>query len=1021
MSERLDPEDLKDITDRIFSEIVQIVAKYEGFVERIIGDEILVFFGVPHSHEDDPVRAIWAAAEIHALVKTMGLKLEEEVGQPLAMHTGINTGLVVTGKSDVNRGRAGFAGQAINIASRLTKLAKADEIIVGPETYRRTDGFFVFEKLGVRALKGKKEPIPSFRVIAPSSGRTRFEVNIKYGLTPLVGRKRELKLLLDCYAQSKSGQNRAIAIVSEAGVGKSRLLYEFKKRVANENATFLEGKCLSYTKDTAYFPIIDILKANFGIRPDDQDPNIKEKVRRGLRLLKISDTPTLPYLLELLSVKGDDIDTIFMGPAEKKDQIAAALKRITINGSAMRPLIIAVEDLHWIDKSSEECFTEMLKSISGRSVLVIFTFRPEYKSVWGGRSFYDEITLKRLTTADSMALVKNLLGQAELESGLENLIIKKAQGVPFFLEEFVKSLSDQKVIEKKGRKLHLAKGTQSVSLPSTIQGVIMARIDSLHDEAKDLLQRGAVVGTEFSFDLIKQVTGLPEEDLRSRLAVLNELELLYGRKIHRQLTYVFRHALVQEVAYNSLLLKTRKEVHERSGEVIEALYQDRLDEFYEILAHHYSKSKNPEKAFQYLMLSGNKAMLSHFNWEAFQFYKRAIDLLDEVQEGDEKVKKKTQALHRVVLPMTHLGYPENSLQILKAGERLAEGQKNDRDLARFIGLIGNYYTAKGGDPLLGIEYLEKCFFKVKKMQDIELMVPVARGLCGSYIVAGEPAKTVDLAAKVLDIIATTAKGRRYLKGESNIIPVLYALYGHGLGWLGSFADGQHMCDKAQLLISEKTSLYDLGYINFLCGYFYFYQSDGKTAAKHFLKCVRYCEEGETAMWLGLGWTGLGWGYYFRSNLDLAQRHMKIGINIQKESRIPYYISFHHFSLGMVYFEMGDLKRALRYTTNALELAEKYCEIWVTGISQVLLGRILSKTPYLQVEKAENSILEGIKILEKRGIKPWSSIGYYFIGKQHAENGSSKKAFENMNRAYRAFKAMGMEFWMAKALKALQRL
>jgi tetratricopeptide (TPR) repeat protein len=387
------------------------------------------------------------------------------------------------------------------------------------------------------------------------------------GLTPIVGRGRELELLLDGLERCKAGRGQAISIISDAGVGKSRLLYEFRKAVTSEDVTFLEGKCLSYSRGVVYHPIIDILKSNFDIRDDDKDLQIREKIKRGLKILGADEGSILPYLLEVLSVKNYDIDKIPLSPEERKDRILGALKQIVLKGSEIRPLIMAYENLHWIDKSSEESLKKLLDAISAARVLLIFTYRPEFVHTWAGRSYHSQVNLNRLSTRETLMMVSHLLSTEDFDKEIEQLVLEKTEGVPFFIEELINSLRDQKIIEKKDNKYHLTKDIREAIIPSTIHDVIMARVDTLPEKAKTLLQTGSVAGREFSLHLIKKVTEFSKDDLLSHLSVLKDSELLYERGIYPQSNYLFKHALTQEVAYNSLLQKRRTELHEKIGNV----------------------------------------------------------------------------------------------------------------------------------------------------------------------------------------------------------------------------------------------------------------------------------------------------------------------------------------------------------------------------------------------------------------------------------------------------------------------
>ena len=310
-------------------------------------------------------------------------------------------------------------GDTINMAARMEGLAEPGTTYVTEDTFKLTEGFFRFESLGSKQIKGKAEPLKVYRVIAPSTSRTRFDVSTESGLTPFVGRQRELELLLDGFKRAKEGRGQAFSIISEAGVGKSRLLYEFRKAVANENITFLEGKCLSYSRNQSYHPLIDILKSNFDIRESDKNSAITDKVRKGLKVLGADEASTLPYLLELLSIKYSGLDKIPISPEAVRDGIIEALKRIAFLGSEIRPLIIALEDLHWMDKSSEDISKYLLESIAGARVLLILTYRPEFEPTWSSKSFHNQFSLNRLSFRESLTMVSHRLGEGEIDDDLE--------------------------------------------------------------------------------------------------------------------------------------------------------------------------------------------------------------------------------------------------------------------------------------------------------------------------------------------------------------------------------------------------------------------------------------------------------------------------------------------------------------------------------------------------------------------------------------------------------------------------
>jgi predicted ATPase len=361
-------------------------------------------------------------------------------------------------------------------------------------------------------------------------------------------------------------------------------------------------------RDVTYHPVIDIVKSNFDIKEGDSDVEIREKIKRGLSIIGVDEVSALPYFLEFLSVKDSGVDPIALSPDGRKDRIIQALNRSTIKASQIRPLIMAIEDLHWIDKSSEDTLKALLDKIAGEKIFLIFTYRPEYVHTWGAKSYHNQITLNRLSNRESLVMVSNILNTTKIHQDLEEFILEKTEGVPFFIEEFIRSLKDLKIIEKKDSQYLFAKDFLEMTIPSTIQDVIMARVDALPEGAKEVIQTGSVIEREFSYQLIKGVTGLSEQELLSRLSVLKDSELVFERGIYPDAIYIFKHALTRDVVYDSILTRRKEQLHENIGNAIEEIYKESIDEYYGLLTEHYIYSKNYEKGADYAKLAEKKTM-----------------------------------------------------------------------------------------------------------------------------------------------------------------------------------------------------------------------------------------------------------------------------------------------------------------------------------------------------------------------------------------------------------------------------
>ena len=752
LSESLGPEEAYSIMDQIYEILIHKVHDYDGTVNEMTGDGIMALFGAPITLEDAPQRAIRSAYSIHREVSRFSEKIRQQgnITAPIRMRVGIHTGPVVVGTLG-NDLRVEFkaVGDTVNLASRMESIAEPGSIYVTEQTFKLTEGLFRFEALGKKEIKGKGEPVNVYRVIAPSTRKTRFDVSAERGLTDFVGRERELELLMDGFERAKSGKGQAVSIMAEAGVGKSRLLYEFRKAIANEDVTFLEGRCLSYSRGEAYHPVIDILKANFDIQEGEGDLDIQEKLKAGLKKLKVDESSNLPYLLELLSLKEITFEKTGMTPAIRKDRINEALKRICLGGAEVRTLIMAFEDLHWIDKSSEDSLKNWLDSISGARVLLVFTYRPDYVHTWGAKSYHSQVNLNRLSNRESLKMAYHLFGTNLLDKNLEEFILEKTEGVPFFIEEFVRSLKDLKIIKRKNGRYVLSKDLSDLIVPSTIHDVIMARVDTLPEGAKEMLRTGSAIEREFSYELISRLMDLPEQELLSHLSVLKDSELIYERGIYPQSTCIFKHALTREVVYDSIMTNRKKKLHAKIGDAIEKFYGDNLDEYYAVLAEQYMRSENYAKCADYSLRAGDKAV-GVFAWhEAQNHYETALNNLKE-----ENVKQRADLLKKLAVVTQSELDVDASLEYAQFALSLYEGLDDKHNQLEVLMHIQTIYSGgylDGSKEDRALEYLEKAAAIVENEPDTQEKGLIYQRTAHLYLHRGEPATTLIWSQKAVDL------------------------------------------------------------------------------------------------------------------------------------------------------------------------------------------------------------------------------------------------------------------------------
>ena len=626
LSERLDPEDVHQLMTRAFELMLAEVHRYEGTVNQFLGDGIMALFGAPIAHEDHAQRAAHAALGIRKALDTYQEELQRRRGIRFQVRQGLNTGLVVVGSigSDLRMDYTAV-GDTTNIAARLQQHADRGRVLIAEATHRLVEGYFHTRALGDLQLKGKAEPIRAWEVIAARQPRTRLDVGVERGLTPYVGRERELRVLFDAFEQAKAGHGQVVFIVGEAGIGKSRLLHEFRLRLGDD-ATWNEGRCMSFGRSIALHPIVDMLKRTFRIEETDTEGTIAKKIERGVLMLGEDLRSLVPYLRYVLSVDPGDAAVSTMDPQQRRAEIFDALRRMLLRASEVRPQVLIQEDVHWMDKASEESFAFIMDSIPSNRALVLLTYRPGYVHPFGDRSYHTRIALTALSEADSAQMAQAVLAAESLPDDLRRLIVQKAEGNPFYVEEVVKSLQEVGVLRRDGAHYILAKRLDEVLIPDTIQDVIMARIDRLADAPKKTLQLASVIGREFTQRLLDRIA-----DLRGRtddfLRELKSIELIYEKRLFPELAYMFKHALTHDVAYNSILLQRRRELHRMIALAIEELYADRLAEQYEMLGYHFSRAEDWTRAIEYLLKAAEKARGGFANREALLLYEQALEVV----------------------------------------------------------------------------------------------------------------------------------------------------------------------------------------------------------------------------------------------------------------------------------------------------------------------------------------------------------------------------------------------------------
>ena len=669
--------------------MIDAVHRYDGYIVQSTGDGIFALFGAPVAHEDHPQRALYAALRMQEEIRRYAERLRADGRAPIQIRVGVNTGEVVVRSITTGAGHVEYTpiGHTTNLASRMQTLADPGATVISESTRKLVEGYFALKSLGASRVKGVSEPVNVYEVTGMGPLRTRLQRSAARGYTKFVGREREMEALRHAAEQAKAGRGQIVAAVAEPGVGKSRLFYEFK--VKNQSDWMvLETLSVSHGKASAYFPVIDLLHNYFKVTAQDDQRARRAKVTGNVLTLDRSLEDALPFLFALLSSADREDPLAEMDPQTRKRRTLEALKRLLLRESLNQPLMVIFEDLHWIDEETQAFLNLLADSIGTARILLLLNYRPEYAHSWGKKTFYTRLRLDRLGKESADEMLTALLGSDASLGPLKRLIAEKTEGNPLFMEEIVLGLLEDGALVRNGG-VKLSRPLASLRIPPTVQGILASRIDRLPADEKELLQTAAVIGMDFQLGVARALGGQPDDELNRMLTDLQLAEFIYEQPGAGDIEYTFKHALTQEVAYNSVLMERRRLLHERAGEVIETLFAQRLDDHLNELARHYSRSPNTAKAVRYLHLAGQQAARRSAYAEALGHFTSGLELLKSLPDDPEHARCELDlqlALAESLRWTKGIGSEETGSALIRARELCGQVGENTRLFAVLQGL-----------------------------------------------------------------------------------------------------------------------------------------------------------------------------------------------------------------------------------------------------------------------------------------------------------------------------------------------
>jgi len=765
MAEGLDPEEYHDLLEQYLELAFREIYRCEGIVNQLAGDGLMALFGAPIAHEDAPQRALRAALGIQDALARFNEHLLEERGLELRARVGIHTGPVVVGTvgNDLKMDYTAI-GDTTNLASRLESLAEPGSILMSEATYRLVRGLFRVRPVGPFTVKGKTEPVPAYAVLGVSPVTTPMALAAERGLTPLVGRDAELAQVDACFQRLRSDFAQVVTVIGDAGSGKSRLLYEFKQRLADEPAVFFEARCSAWNQLVPYYPFVAMLRQYFDLAADEPVSCGCDKVARKLRDWDPQLDHVYPYLCRMLSLPvAGDVDDL---PADDqiKRETFEAVGHLIMRETERGPVVMMIEDLQWMDEPSREMLDAAVAEMGRKPLMLLVTHRPDFQPAWRTHAAFTQLRLRRLNDDDVVQITRTLAG-GSLPAELERLILSKAEGSPFLTEEITRALIEEGHLSRDDGQQRLTRPVEEIRIPGTVQEVIAARLDRLGPSAKRVVQVASVLGRQFHRAHLVQLLASEGVDVAHELDELERRGVVHRKNLFSNDEYRFGESLTQEVAYEGLLLKQRRQWHERIGALIEASPSERSAERSAALAHHFARSDNRDKSIPALLQAARDAEQVPAFRSAARFYREAWDLAVAGRDADARLQRLAVdaaiGLSRMVV-IYNAAAPDDIVDVLTRARALAEALGDNTAAPTLRTYLGMVIMRSGRDRFdEGVALVEEGLALAQQAGQTQAAVGVSRALAWSYVVDGRFAvarRTIDWVVQELE----RAGGRQQL-------------------------------------------------------------------------------------------------------------------------------------------------------------------------------------------------------------------------------------------------------------------
>ncbi len=1013
----LDPEAAQRLLDPALQRMMDAVHRFEGTVNQVLGDGIMALFGAPIAHEDHALRACYAALAMQTAMRAYTEEVRRAHGLEMRIRVGLNSGEVVVRAigNDLHMDYSAV-GETTHLAARMEQLATPGSIRLTAATLRLVEGLVQVNALGPVPVKGLAEPVEIFELLGASGTQRRVQAAAARGLTRFVGRLTEMATLTDVLAQAGAGHGQVVALVGEAGVGKSRLVYELTHSHHIRGWLVLESVSVSYGKATPYFPVIDLLKRYAHVEEHDDPRAIRAKVTGQVLTLDEALQDTIPALLSLLDGLPDDSSFLQLDPSQRRQRTLTALKRVLLQESHVQPLLLVFEDLHWIDSETRALLDSLVESLPTARLLLLANYRPEYQHGWGAKTYYTQVRLDPLPLVSAEELLQVLLGNDSGLVPLKQLLITRTEGNPFFLEESVRALVEAGVLGGERGAHRLDTALQSLQVPATVQAVLAARIDRLPPEEKRLMQTAAVIGNEVPLPLLQTIAELPDEALHRGLAHLQASEFLYETRLFPDHEYTFKHALTHEVTYGSLLLERRRGLHARIVEALEVLAPERVAEQGERLVHHALRGEVWDKAVTYCRQAGARAHDRAAFPEAVASFEQALQVLAHLPESGDTRGVAIELRLALGRSLNALGEQQRRLTLMGEAEALARALADRAQLGRVLAqmaavlrLTGDYDGAMAaGQQALALAVA---------LGDSALQGEASYRLGMAYFAIGDFGRATELLRRNVE-----AADREFGTPSTDVRIQSRAWLAQTLGQLGTFAEGRRHGEEA-LRLATLAGRGVTPIVAHVClGELYLAQGDLEHAIRVLEQCLALCRaSGYRGGFLQASVTGLGYASALQGRLAEGRALLEEAISESTSPAGLVGLAYGVAWLSEVCRLAGHSEEAWQHARQALDLARQQKARGDEALALHQLGVVHAHADPPDVAPAEAHYRQALALAEVLGMRPLQAHCHFGLGTLYTKIGRREQDRAELSAAIELYRAMEMTFWLPQAEAGLAQV